>query len=346
MFIYFSLFLIITISYLNEFFMAIIFNKKSLFHRTTLFKMIAILVVFLFLAFRYNNGWDYMQYFYTITNYTETNIVTRGEYLNNLLIILSRYLNSPIYYFLINAAIQIFGLSFVCLKYSQNFWLSFLLYISYPLFYLNSFSVVRMMTAVVIIFIGYHFLRQKKIGKFLLIIVIASGFHMSALMALCFIPVTLLVFNRKIIFFLGISSFFLINLISFVVTNFFPVYQVYLNRSESIEGTKAIFILLAIAILAFFNIERFQNNLSFKLFIVGLIIYISFFGYGTISHRLSLYGTIFSILVVPDLVEKILFKYRLMLLILYIPICFFMFYYSLQLGSQTFIPYNFFFRFN
>lgn len=325
-------------------------SKGTYNNRITFFKFLAIISTISLLGFRFANGWDYMAYYYTIKNYMITNITARGEILNIWLVDLAKFLESPFFYFMSNAVIQILLVTSGIINKSKNFWLSFLLYITFPLFYLNSFSVVRMLTAVALIFFSNKFIEKNQPLRYCTSVFIASFFHQTAIFALIFYPLSKITLNRKIIISGLLFGFLSKPLMNIIVLKFFPEYNVYLKGTTVTEGTKAILIFLLIGIIIFLFLEKFTSNKYTTAFYIGLLLYIMFYGMGTISHRLSLYGTIFSLYLVSDIyimiTESLNNRFKILIyFILYLGF-FMMFWYSLNVGSETYIPYNFYFKFD
>ncbi len=59
------------------------FNKHKLKNKKLNLPFLsAVLMLFIFTAFRFNIGWDYMAYYNTIEGNAITNIISNGEYLN------------------------------------------------------------------------------------------------------------------------------------------------------------------------------------------------------------------------------------------------------------------------
>jgi hypothetical protein len=125
-----------------------------------------------------------------------------------------------------------------------------------------------------------------------------------------------------------------------------------LNKTTLQEGTKAIFVflLVAIAMILLMKYFRGKNNyeiimLHYNNFTIGLLIYLMFFETGTMGHRLSLYGTISSIILIPEIVGVIKeSKIRMLAkIILYIFLIIF-FLYIIHVGRVTYIPYKTFFN--
>lgn len=92
MILYFIFLIYIYLSFFNEVLMNKLFNNQyNLGENKNFFRIGAMALTILFLGLRYENGWDYMQYYYTIQNYLETNIVSRGNLLIISLFILQEY---------------------------------------------------------------------------------------------------------------------------------------------------------------------------------------------------------------------------------------------------------------
>lgn len=348
MILYFIFLIYIYLSFFNEVLMNKLFNNQyNLGENKNFFRIGAMALTILFLGLRYENGWDYMQYYYTIQNYLETNIVSRGEFANNFFIYFARILGSPIYFFLGNALIQLILISKTLSKYSENYWISMIFYITFPLFFLNSFSVVRMFTAISITFFGYKYIVERKPIRYFILIILAAGFHMTALLAIIFYPLSLIKVKRLTIILVLFLGTFTLSFANLFVTKYFPVYLVYLNKSGVQEGTKAIYVFLLIGLFILIYFDRFiKNNFSAMFYLFGLLIYIAFLGYGTVSHRLSLYGTIYSTLLIPKIINFFPKRIKYLIILFFLIFCLIMFYFTLKVGNGTYIPYKLFFNSN
>ncbi len=87
-------------------------------------------------------------------------------------------------------------------KYSPHYWLSAYLYLSMGYFY-NSMNLLRQSFAMCIVLLGVPFLLKKKIVPFILITLLASQFHSSAIIALLLLT-GLVIKDQKIILYGGI----------------------------------------------------------------------------------------------------------------------------------------------
>ncbi|WP_343805138.1 EpsG family protein [Marinobacterium maritimum] len=321
--------------------------------KSNFFYISAILLVVAFVSLRYMVGWDYEHYYNAIVYHADNNITLREEYLTVFLIDLARIYESPFIYFFINAAIFFSIFYFFVKKYSVNPWLSLFIFIGFPLFFLNSLSVVRTFTAISVSLLALCFLLNKRYIVYLALIFLASLFHKSAFIAL-FLPIFLLVdFNKKLWAFVIVFGFlagsYIEAFIGYLVEIYFPYYQVYLKKTMAQEGTKAIFFLAGFAVLFVIFSDKITKNdkaMSFFLdsYLFGVFIYMIFANYGTLAHRATLYSTVLLVILLPRFLEVLrpLYINRILFFSLHAILIFF-FFYTVKVGEDTYIPYRFIF---
>lgn len=308
--------------------------------------ILAIIFIFSFSAFRFNVGWDYIEYYNTVKFDSITNIVSNGEYATIFLVEIARSTGITNLYFAINSFVCIFLISKTIKNYSVDPWLSIIFFICFPLFYLNSFSVIRFFTALSITFYGIKYIENRKFLKYLIVVVLASLFHNSASLALLFYFVGNIKFKTSRIVLILVTIPIARNIINKFVVIYFPEYSSYTQITSVQEGTKAIIFLTIVGILALILRDRITEgdsvaNIYFNIYFIGLGIYLMFFTQGTMGHRLSLYGTIYSLLLIPKMVEPIKHNKEGMLLMLFLYSLFIiMFLFIVNVGSTTYIPYR------
>jgi len=311
---------------------------------------IAILLIVLFSSIRYDVGWDYMAYYETISLNRETNILLNNEYLTILFVKIARWMKEPQLYFALNSCITIFLIMSTIERYSKDIWVSIIFFVTFPLFFLNSLSVVRNFTAIAIIFYGFKYIIEDKLFKYIVIVIIATLFHTSAIVALTFYFFKYFRFDKiKYIVIVAILPI-LKEIITYLILRYLPRYSPYLGKSTIIGGTKAIYVLLFVLIFFVFLKNKMnlnENNIisiSFNIYLCGMCIYLVFFSNGTLGHRLSMYGTMHILLLLPEML--IVFKKRdrvFIKLVLYM-MCIVFFFYTIFIGRDTYIPYRLFFR--
>lgn len=308
--------------------------------------VIVVVTLFCFTAFRYNIGWDYMAYYNTIKFNAITNIVGNNEYLNIWLIELSRKINWVNFYFIVNAFLLIVLMVKTIKDYSKNPWISLLFFLGFPLFYLNSLSVIRIFSAIAITFYGFKYIEKQNFLRFAMTVLIASMFHKSAIITIIFYFLKdIKLKTYKLVIILGLLPI-VSSIINYCVVAMFPRYAGYTQYTTSQEGTKAIVIIIFIGIVGLVYRNRITKdnhiaNIYYNLFYVGLCIYLMFFNQGTMGHRLSLYGTIYSLLLVPHLTSLSKRKEeQLFFNVAVYSFCIIAFLFTVYVGAETYLPYK------
>jgi len=338
------------------FFILIVFllqvDKMGLIKRVNL-KLIAFIIIFLFCALRFDVGYDYMYYQNLITKNIDfyEEMFNRMEFFNRGLISISQAINFPQFYFIVTSFIIIFLIYDVLKRESHDFLISTLIFLSFPIFFLSSLSIIRQYVAITIIFYSYRFIKSKKIIQFLTCVFLAFLFHKSAIIAV----VLYWLYDRHInsiyyivLYFVGLfSSQFAIILVGF----FFPEYVTYLERALGTGGDKLLilFQILGFFMLFFINRKKKNNtnyNFYMATFFLGLFIWSSLASYGHAGFRGSLYFIIFFVLLFPELLTIIKQK-KIIEYLMYL-ICFVFFVFSLWLGMKNTtkdpnIPYRVYF---
>lgn len=106
----------------------------------------------------------------------------------SVLMILLKSLGVDTYqtFFLILAAIQMFCMAYTFRKYSENFWISFFLFVISTDYLSWMQNGIRQFTAVCMIFGAFELMIRKKYIPFTLVVLLASTIHGSALLMLPF----------------------------------------------------------------------------------------------------------------------------------------------------------------
>lgn len=319
-------------------------NFKGVISKKTLFIFTSITLI-LFGGLRYDVGWDYAIYEQILRVYRDSGFLLydRGEYLSNLLYKLSISTNIYIY-FIITSAIIYFFISLTFYKVSKFYIVSYLFFLAFPLFYLNSFSVIRNFVAIAITFYASKYIIDKKFFKYILMIFIAILFHKSAIIALLgLVPLFLNITPIYSLVILLIS--FLLRPLwqSIIFESDLGTYEAYTHLGTSTDGQTAFLILGLIYIVMLiqgqinYKYDVIFNKL-FLMYTIGIGIFINFWGLGVFSHRLSLFFTIYATLLLPYLINN---KYRFVLFFIMCTMLYMYmivnYYFSVQ---NDFIPYK------
>jgi len=111
--------------------------------------------------------------------------------------LLGRFWENPQVLLLGCAVLSILPVGWFICKCSKNKWLSLALFIALPCFATTMFSGIRQGIALGIVMMSYEFVRKKKLMPFVIVILVASLFHSSAVVALAAYPAYHIRIERK-----------------------------------------------------------------------------------------------------------------------------------------------------
>lgn len=298
------------------FFSLPIFNNKK-----TPFVILSFGVLYLFLALRYGYGNDYFSY-YNIHSALNEGRSAWGE--NDFLF---RHLNLliPNFYFMV-ATISFFYIITIFFLVKSNltikrYWFAILLLLINPYLFLNHLSSLRQTIAICFFIYAVHFATKKKLMSYIILVVIASGFHKSSLILL---PLYFLFsesrINKKgfigiggILIFLFVTPFFetIINRVLY----YFPTYNYYVEQGIN-NSLRSTLITSFFFFLIIFNINKLKGKeiIYGKLSLFSTIISLLSFKISMLS-RVQMYFEVFLIIAIPLIFSK--FEKKLSRLILF-----------------------------
>lgn len=242
---------------------------------------------------------------------------------------------------------------YVYSKYSKNFVISILLFFATYTYY-ASFNGIRQYIAVAITFFSVMFIFNKKPIKFFITIIIASGFHTTALI---FLPMYLIykyiksLNITKLIMILVIVAFISLNLIRFI--NFLeliiPRYSFYIpNITLDSGGVQNIIVSISLLIFSVY-ILLLTNNKIYKedSFLIIMIVFYLGFSLSALSVnsnlalRMGWYFTPFIPLFIPNFIKYIKNKSTKLLISYFIITSYILLhYYLLYNNSHKVLPYS------
>lgn len=270
---------------------------------------LSIFIMFIFLALRYDFGNDYMAYlelFQDINRYSGFNpdsFIFKGNeigwlYLNRFFGFLGFF---PMIAFL--AAFTCFVLylfikTYVPLRY---YWFAVFIYVFQPYNMLVLSSAMRQAVVVSIFLLAIDLIIRKKIIWYILLVLIGTLFHTSAIFLLPFILLAFLNWKINIYYVLLIGVLFsvpfifindTINYINFIASQYLNFYLGYIEESEIITSVGLGFALnvLIYLIVIFYSQKEidFANNILFKIAIISFLMIPLSFGVQLIG-RLNFY---------------------------------------------------------
>ena len=309
------------------------------------------LLLFAVSAFRVDIGNDYANY---INNFHEVSVggyvITEPGY--NLLVKgIYLALGGEIYQvvFAVFAFVTIFVFIYVLYKHSDNFFLSFFLFMTLG-YYFQTMNTVRYYFALAFALWSMKYIIRKEYSKFLLIILFAFLFHKSVLLV---IPIYMMARIPWKKWQLGILAVVFISIPMYKDFYFDLLLKLYPSYKDTVfleGGTSFISILRCVAVLllgllyykqAILNNKRNRFYFYLNLGALGLYTCCSFI---PLISRIGYYLTISQILLIPSIVEKIPDKKQQKLITWMIIIAgilyFFAFLHSIQSIDIRLIPYK------
>jgi len=214
---------------------------------------------------------------------------------------------SPQMFLLVVAIIINGGLMYFIYKNSDNPFISVIIFMGVEFFTL-SFTALRQMIAVILILNSYKFIKQQKIVKFILMVLLAASFHKSALIFLPIYFLKDLKINAKN-FYIGIAIFILAQVFIEPIINYITkkiYYESYIKSDGGgITQTIVILIYLLLGIIIYKKSNQKQKCIDETLFV---IIYLAFFIQSlaykiNMINRLMWYFYIFIIVFLPNLTK-------------------------------------------
>ncbi len=205
----------------------------------------------------------------------------------------------------------------------------------YLMFYGYSLNWMRQMIAMSIIFFAYLFIKEEKLIKYIIMVIIATLFHSSAIIAILFYPMYYLLTDEKIskyknirvrygdkeidseviknsieisiigLFIVALFSFYKILLILSRYSYFALLYGNYFEKTKSGGSLDITYIILIMpvvitGVLYHKKLSRLKTDFRyiFSVFAIGYILYQTKM-YGYYSYRISFYFLLFIVILIP-----------------------------------------------
>ena len=322
---------------------SVLFAFLSKYKETRWGLIASFILIFLFLAFRYDFGNDYMGYlegFNKVNSYGEIDYF--GKYYNyeiGWLVLIRLFQNLGFFTMvgflaLLNCIIYYrFIKKYVEVKY---YWLAVFIYVFDPQFMLIQASAMRQSLAIGIFLFSIDYVYKKDLIRFALCIGIASLFHSSALILL---PVYLLGYiNLKVNKFWGIAIFgIFISLflyptifatyVNTVVMGYFEKYEFYQGPAGTIGTGLGVLYLSGMFLLVLFHdkFQRDQNALLFKIAMISFM-FIPLSLVVVLISRVGMYFTPSIIVAYPRILKTINSGFKTIFIISFFLMTFYVFF--------------------
>lgn len=281
-----------------------VLTKKNSFN--LFFSFLSFLSLFFISSFRDGIGIDYTNYIINFEIIRDFGFKTRFEYgfwaLNRLI---SYFTYNYIWVFIFTSLIVIILLYTAISQYSNDAKFTLLLYFCLG-FYIMGFTLIRQAIGMGIIMISLKFIYERKLFQYLLLIILASLFHISAII---FLP-AYFICTKKIS--LKLTAFYLF--FSFIIsstlvffTKFFFGYSTYyfdlLNVESSNFPINKIFINVILMIFCMIKKDYIQEQFKYGRILINLQIMATSLTIAmsniAVADRFTLYYTVFQIFLIP-----------------------------------------------
>lgn len=193
-----------------------------------------IIILTIFVGFRYAVGWDYYTYYDAIKyNYG----LDRYAFLIRMIANFCVYLDSPQLFFLITGFFSMLFCVSAIYKISTKPAISLLIFITFPLLFLDSLIIVRYFLSFSIIFYASLFLKENKVFSYLFFILIASQIHIASLIGILYLIPYYMNINNKASLLLFVLSFVIGN----AILHIFPSIIILFSGFSSLESDVNLF---------------------------------------------------------------------------------------------------------
>lgn len=282
--------------------------------KKTLFVVICFIQLFLISGFRDEVGFDYNMYFTGFFSMAVDGFAEMSYYdweigyilLNKIIGVFITARSSDI--ILITSALSLIGPAYLIIRYSKNPFLSVFLYVNLFLFYLDM-NFIRQAIAMSILCFAYGFLKEGKLWRYLLIVLIASTFHSTVLYMIPVYFVSRLKINSRtlLIYLFGLFYYFMLSddLLNFILLIYHGEYSGTEFITQGLNPILVIFpVLLSVgaAVLSYFVKNRTKE---FDV-LVHMTLMMAFWQMAMTKHmifeRFSYYTMLFVIIAVPEFI--------------------------------------------
>ncbi|MDE8036655.1 EpsG family protein [Erysipelothrix rhusiopathiae] len=328
-------------------------NKKKVFY-------LILFIVITFSALRYGIGYDYRNYILRIHGMPLfKQLPLMREFFSYALFWVSHLLGNPQIFFATNAILTNFLIFYTIKEYSIDIPKSIWVYLTFPMFFLNSLSIVRNFTAFSIVFYSFKFIKGKDFSKFIACVILAALFHNSALFIIPLYWLYDLKLGRKAKILSAISIFVSVPILQMSTRILLPSYSDYFTKISDLKAGRAtLIVLIAILLISLLFEKRLvKNNKDNQFYINSLffavLVYITYAKFGHFAFRMTEYLYIFILLLIPELIfvitnlfdEKMIYfkhptKLKYVFLLSFYLVFGIMFFYMIRVGGAAYYPYK------
>lgn len=312
-------------------------SKKNSNFNDNVFLICSFALLFFFVAFRKtsigNDTIEYIKLFNNCSLYKWDFLSANSRYEVGYVIfnIILSYISSSARFFMIVMSL-IFNYSVYRFikNNSRNYLFSIIIYINLLFFY-QSMSSMRHFLALSVILLSFRFVKEKKILKYLIMVFIASNFHIAALVSFLIFPLYHMKFNNKRMIIFSIITY----IFSIFLSKIFPYLSILTNRSDyynymigEVKLANIIFFLIFCVFVVFSLIiikkdSKELNNFNLYVLVISALLFALSINIAVLA-RVAQFIAMFTIIVLPNIIyynikeKRLVFEFIIsMFLILY-----------------------------
>lgn len=282
--------------------------------KQVLFVAVCFLQCIVISAIRYRVGYDYSMYaiaFFKMVIKGFSSLEYFDWEIGYILLnkVVGMFTAQPGAIMVVTSVLSMAGPAYLIARYSKNVYLSVFLYVNLYLFYLDM-NFIRQAIAMSIICFAYGFLRDKKFWRFLLLVIIASLFHFSALYMIPVYFVCLFRINSRsmLLYLFGLFYFYLLSdgLLNFLLPRFHTEYLGTMFITQGLSPWFSVFpvVLALAAVVLSYYVKNLPRNLEV---LIHLTLMTGFWQVVctkvSILERFSYYNMLFVVLAVPEAIS-------------------------------------------
>jgi len=295
-------------------------GKKSRI-KDIIYVVICFCQLFLISAYRFRVGYDYEAYaigFFVMGIEGFSKMVYYDWEIGYILLnkLLGCFTVSQGSIMILTSFLSLIGPGYLIARHSKNPFISVFLYVNFYLFYLDM-NFIRQAIAMSIICFAYGFLRDKKFWHFLLLVILASTFHFSAIYMVAVYVVCLFKINSRtfLLYLFGLFYYYMLSdgVLHFVLSRFHTEYL----GSDYIRNGLYFYFAVIPLILAFLMVllSYYLRNMPRTMEImVHFTLMTAFWQVVMTKHalfeRFSYYSMLFMVLAIPEAIYAFRDKLR------------------------------------
>lgn len=232
---------------------------------------ISFLIVFLVSALRVNVGTDYKSYVNWFNDIDTFSLSFTNFLFNNMIFIIKLFTHNPQWLFVVTSFIILLFIHLHSIKEHEDYDMIIFLFIVLG-FYFSTFNGIRQWIAIAIFMYSFKYIKRKDFDKYLICIIVASLFHITAILLLpAYFMFKINIKDKYKLIIIGCAFiifklFNFNNLIAFILKNFaFSFYVRYFQSGIDLTQSVGSFLPIILSFGMFMFYTLFEKILTKKI---------------------------------------------------------------------------------